>query len=90
MKHCLFLKLAAAAVCAAAATISFAQGYPAKPIRLIIPFPPGGATDILERVMAQKLTEQLGQSVVTENRPGAGGAIGSEMTAKAAPDGYTI
>lgn len=64
--------------------------YPNKPIRLIIPFPPGGATDILTRVLAQKLTEQLGQAVVTENRPGAGGAIGSEMTAKAAPDGYTI
>ena len=64
--------------------------YPAKPVRLIIPFPPGGATDILTRVLAQKLTEQLGQAVVTENRPGAGGAIGSEMTAKAAPDGYTI
>ena len=69
---------------------ALAQSYPSKSIRLIIPFPPGGATDILSRVMAQKLGEQLGQSVVTENRPGAGGAIGSEMTAKAAPDGYTI
>lgn len=67
-----------------------AQAWPAKTVRLIIPFPPGGATDILGRVMAQKLGDQLGQSVVVENRPGAGGAIGSEMTAKAAPDGYTI
>ena len=57
---------------------------------MIIPFPPGGATDIVGRVLAQKLGDQLGQSVVVENRPGAGGAIGSEMTAKAAPDGYTI
>ena len=68
----------------------FAQTYPAKPVRLIIPFPPGGATDILGRVLAQKLGDQLGQQVVVENRPGAGGAIGSELAAKAAPDGYTI
>jgi tripartite-type tricarboxylate transporter receptor subunit TctC len=69
---------------------AWAQTYPAKSIRMIIPFPPGGATDILGRVLAQKLGDQLGQSVVVENRPGAGGAIGSEMTAKAPPDGYTI
>ena len=85
---------AVAAVFAAFFTVApapaFAQSYPAKPVRMIIPFPPGGATDILGRVLAQKLTDQLGQSVVVENRPGAGGAIGSEMTAKAAPDGYTI
>jgi tripartite-type tricarboxylate transporter receptor subunit TctC len=69
---------------------ALAQNYPAKAVRLIIPFPPGGATDILGRVMAQKLTEQMGQSVVVDNRPGAGGTIGSEMAAKSAPDGYTI
>ena len=79
-----------AAAGALASTRVPAQGYPAKPVRLIIPFPPGGATDILGRVLAQKLTEQMGQSVVVENRPGAGGTIGSEMAAKAAPDGYTI
>ena len=73
-----------------AAAPAFAQSYPTKPVRMIIPFPPGGATDIVGRVLAQKLSDQLGQSVVVENRPGAGGAIGSEMTAKAAPDGYTI
>ena len=67
-----------------------AQSYPAKPIRLIIPFPPGGATDIFGRVLAQKLGELIGQAVVIENRPGAGGVIGSEMASKAAPDGYTI
>ncbi len=79
-----------AAAAALASTRVPAQSYPAKPVRLIIPFPPGGATDILGRVLAQKLTEQMGQSVVVENRPGAGGTIGSEMAAKAAPDGYTI
>jgi tripartite-type tricarboxylate transporter receptor subunit TctC len=64
--------------------------YPAKPIRMVIPFPPGGATDIIGRVVAQKMGERLGQSVVVDNRPGAGGTIGSELVAKSAPDGYTI
>ena len=64
--------------------------YPAKPIRMIIPFPPGGATDIIGRVVSQKMGERLGQSVVVDNRPGAGGTIGSDITAKAAPDGYTL
>ena len=82
--------LAGLAAAALSVMPALAQNYPTKPIRMIIPFPPGGATDILARVLAQKLTDQLGQSVVTENRPGAGGAIGSEMTAKAPPDGYTI
>ena len=75
---------------ALAAPCAYAQTYPAKPVRLIIPFPPGGATDILGRVLAQKLGELMGQQVVVENRPGAGGAIGSELAAKAVPDGYTI
>jgi tripartite-type tricarboxylate transporter receptor subunit TctC len=64
--------------------------YPAKPLRMVIPFPPGGATDIIGRVVAQKMGERLGQSVVVDNRPGAGGTIGSELVAKSAPDGYTI
>ena len=67
----------------------FAQ-YPQRAIKMIVPFPPAGATDIVGRIVAQKLTERLGQSVVVENRPGAGGSIGSDMVAKAAPDGYTI
>lgn len=90
MKRRTLLKAAGAAAATAALPSALAQSYPGKSIRMIIPFPPGGATDILGRVLAQKLGDQLGQTVVVENRPGAGGAIGSEMTAKAAPDGYTI
>ena len=73
-------------VCGAA----IAQTYPTKPIRLIAPFPPGGSTDLLARVIAQKLTEAWGQQVIVENRGGAGGTIGVELAARAAPDGYTI
>src|SRR6187455_1655561 len=67
-----------------------AQNYPAKPVRIILPFPPGGPSDILGRALAQKLTEQVGQQVITDNRPGAGGNLGLELTAKAPPDGYTM
>lgn len=67
-----------------------AQTYPDKPLRIILPYPPGGATDILGRLVGQKLAERLGQPVVPENRPGAGGNIGTEVVAKARPDGYTI
>ena len=67
-----------------------AQAYPAKPIRMILPFPPGGPTDITGRIIAQQLSEQLGQPVVPENRPGAAGNVGLELGAKAPPDGYAI
>lgn len=67
-----------------------AQAWPAKPITMIIPFPPGGTLDTVGRMVAQKLGEQLGQSVVVDNRAGAGGAIGSAAVARAAPDGYTL
>src|SRR5258708_6935181 len=67
-----------------------AQTYPSRPIRLIVPFPPGGSSDSVARVVVQKFSEGLGQPVVIENRPGVGGLLGSEAVAKAAPDGYTL
>ena len=76
--------------CALAAGAAVAQPYPAKPIRMILPFPPGGPTDITGRAIAQKLSELLGQAVVPENRPGAVCNLGLELGAKAPPDGYTI
>lgn len=86
---------AVAAVSAALSLISAAvpaqaQAYPAKPLRLILPFPPGGGTDILGRILAQRLGETLGQQVIAENRPGAGGNVGAEYTARQPADGYTI
>ena len=80
--------LALAALCAAGAAP--AQPYPNRPLRLVIPFPPVGATDIIGRILAQKLGPALGQNMLVENKPGAGGAIGSDIAAKSAPDGYTI
>src|SRR2546428_12096266 len=78
--------------CALAAIAASAQTqvYPAKPIRMIVAYPPGGGTDIVGRMVAQKLGETLGQSVLVENRGGAGGNIGTQLPARAAPDGYTI
>jgi tripartite-type tricarboxylate transporter receptor subunit TctC len=67
-----------------------AQNYPTRPIRLICPFPPGGTTDVVSRIVAQGLTEAWGQQVIVDNRPGAGALIGTEMAAKSPPDGYTV
>jgi tripartite-type tricarboxylate transporter receptor subunit TctC len=67
-----------------------AQAYPARPVRLIVGFPAGGAADITARLMGQWLSERLGQPVVIENRPGAGTNIGTEAVVKASPDGYTL
>lgn len=79
------------AVLAAASTGAYAQSnYPAKPIRLLVPFPPGGGTDMIARAVAQKITEKNGWSIVVDNRPGAGGNLGVDAAAKAAPDGYTL
>jgi tripartite-type tricarboxylate transporter receptor subunit TctC len=81
--------LIAAVACLAAAT-AFGQSYPTKPIRMIIPFGAGGSTDVLIRIVATRMPEALGQQVVIDNRTGAGGLIGTEIAAKANPDGYTL
>src|SRR5687768_13312129 len=67
-----------------------AQGYPSKPVRFVVPFPPGNAGDLMARMLAEKLTGSMKQTVIVDNRPGAGGNIGAEHAAKSAPDGYTV
>ncbi|MFM8610711.1 MAG: Bug family tripartite tricarboxylate transporter substrate binding protein [Burkholderiaceae bacterium] len=84
------LNAAAASAIVALPGVAAAQAYPTKPVRLVVPFPAGGATDLFARVLSQKLGEKLGQSVVVENRPGAGGTLGSDLVAKATADGYTL
>jgi tripartite-type tricarboxylate transporter receptor subunit TctC len=79
-----------AAAIGGAANGQTAEGYPARPVKIVVPFPPGGAADIIARVVSQALTEQMGQSFIVENKAGANGNIAHEFVAKAAPDGYTI
>lgn len=84
------VRVAALGILAAAGGIAHAQSYPAKPVRMINPFSPGGSLDLVARALAKTMTAELGQPVVVDNRPGAGGNIGVELVAKAPPDGYTL
>ena len=85
--------LASAAVLVLAALVAgtaSSQEYPARPVHIVAPFAPGGGTDFIARLIAQKLTERVGQQVIVDNKPGAGGNLGSEFAVKAPPDGYTL
>jgi tripartite-type tricarboxylate transporter receptor subunit TctC len=85
-----FIRAACAAALLAAAGTAFAQGYPTRPVKMIIPFPPGGTLDVVGRMLAQKLGDQMGQTFVVENRAGGNGTIGSDAVAKSPADGYTL
>ncbi len=86
----IWLRCGAALLLATLASVAAAQGYPTRPVRLIIPFPPGGSNDIVGRMIAAQLGERLGQTMVVDNRGGAGGTIGTELAAKSQADGYTL
>jgi tripartite-type tricarboxylate transporter receptor subunit TctC len=88
-RQCL-IRLLLGAIVLAAPLAAGGQAYPSRPVKLVVPFPPGGSLDFAGRLIAQRLTEMWGQSVVVENKPGAGGNIGADFVAKSAPDGYTI
>ena len=90
MKRLTLMRLFLAALATVAMSSAFGQGYPTRPVRVIIPFPPGGTLDTLGRALAQKLSDQMGQSFVVENRPGGNGIIGADAVAKAPADGYTL
>jgi tripartite-type tricarboxylate transporter receptor subunit TctC len=90
MRRRQFLKLGTAAAAGLAAPAAWGQAYPARPVRMIVTFAPGGPTDVVARLIAQKLTENLGRQFYVENVPGASSNIGTAQAAKAAPDGYTL
>jgi tripartite-type tricarboxylate transporter receptor subunit TctC len=87
--HVFFVSLIAAAFAAAVPGGALAQSFPSKPIRYVVPFPPGGITDMMARTVGQKISDAWKQPVVVDNRPGGNALIGADMVAKAAPDGYT-
>jgi tripartite-type tricarboxylate transporter receptor subunit TctC len=80
----------AGSLLAVSASVAWAQAYPSKPVKLIVPFAPGGFTDVVARILGQKLSATMGQQFIVENKPGAGSIIGTDFVAKAAPDGYTL
>src|SRR6185503_9068786 len=86
----IMVRAAIAAIACAVALGAHAQGYPTKPVRLIIPFPPGGSNDVMGRMLANKLGERVSQQIVADNRGGAGSIIGTEAAAKSPADGYTL
>src|SRR5215467_4262121 len=89
-KNDFYLCLVSCVLCLGGTADASAQSYPAKTIRIIVPFPPGGIADLFARIIGQKFNETWGQPGVVDNRPGAGGNIGAEMVAKSPPDGYTL
>ncbi len=90
MKRLFLARLCAAAVACALPALAAAQAWPSKPIRIIVPYSPGGTTDLVARLVGAKLQDRLGQPVVVDNKPGANGMIGTDLVAKAPPDGYTL